>query len=122
MALWCIEALLRPLAVRRPSAMKLLSFSAVALVTLSLAVPSTGKTSCGQAKAELRQAQKALAAAIRDLDKAAAELHACAKHNGGETKACPDERRAFNAAAAEKRRAQDAYNFAAGQKREACGR
>lgn len=102
--------------------MKLLSFSAVALVALSLTTPSSGKMSCAKAKAELRQAQKALASAIRDLDKAAADLHACAKHNGGKTRACPEERRAFNAAAAKKRRAQDAYDFAAGQKREACGR
>lgn len=102
--------------------MKLLSFAAVALVAFSMTTPSAGKASCAQAKAELREAQRALAEAIRDLDKAAAELHACAKHNGGKTSACPDERRAFNAAAAKKRRAQDAYNFAAGQKREACGR
>jgi len=102
--------------------MKLLSFSAAALVALSLAAPSSGKLSCAQAKAELRVAQRELAEAIRRLDKAAAALHACAKHNGGKTSACPEERRAFDEAAVKKRRAEDAYDFAAGQKREACGR
>jgi len=102
--------------------MKLLSFSAVALVALSSSTSSSGKMPCAQAKAELRVAQKELAVATRSLDRAAAELHACAKHNDGKTRACPKERKAFNEAAAQKRRAQDAYNFAAGQKREACGR
>lgn len=102
--------------------MKVLAICSVALVGLSLAAPSAGRVSCAQAKVELRKAQQDLAAAIRKLDKAAAELHTCAKRHDGETRRCPAEKKAFDEAARLKRRAQDAYNFAAAQKREACGR